>query len=158
MRLFPNRVSKESPRWCLWRWYDIVLNGDLYLTRLNIIQTPWFSVKLHWIHRPDPDRDLHDHPWPFMAFVLRGGYEELESYDPKQQFPHLRIVNWFNYKNTQTAHRIVSVKPKTMTLIISGPRSKSKKWGFYDVETRRYIDAEEYNEQKHKGSSSTVVG
>ena len=81
MRLFANRVGTPASKWAFWRWYDIVLEGEPYLTRLNLIKTPWFSVKLHWILRPDPDRDLHCHPWRFVSFVLRGGYEEYESKD-----------------------------------------------------------------------------
>ena len=144
MRIFGNRISQPSPRWTLWRWYDIVLDGDLYLTRLNIIQTPWFSVKLHWIHLPDPDRHLHNHPWPFVSFVLRGGYEELESKDPQCQPGIPRKINWFNYKNIITAHRITKVKPKTLTLIFSGPRHSNKEWGFYHDQTFEYANWRDY--------------
>ncbi len=146
MRLFGNRKSKPSPRWGFWQWYDIILDDELYLTRLNIFQTPWFSVKLHWIHRPDPDRDLHDHPWPFVSFVLRGRYEEYESKDPKNKPGKWRAINWFNYKNTKTAHRISYARDGTMTLIFAGPRSKS--WGFFNEETREYINWKDYEEQK----------
>jgi hypothetical protein len=31
---------------------------------------------VHWIYQPDDDRDPHDHPWPFVSFVIRGGYAE----------------------------------------------------------------------------------
>jgi len=47
---------KSGTRWCVWRWTDVVLGGELYLRRL---QTPWFSVMLHWILRPDPQPDMH---------------------------------------------------------------------------------------------------
>lgn len=150
MRLFGNRISKPSPKWGLWRWYDIILDGDLYLTRLNLVQTPWFSIKLHWIHRPDPDRDLHDHPWPFVSFVLRGGYEEYESKDPANEPGKPRMINWFNYKNTKTAHRISTAKPGTLTLIFAGRRSKE--WGFYDENTREFTHWREYEEEKAKQS------
>lgn len=148
MRLFGKRISKPSPHWGFWRWYDIVLDDVLYLTRLNIIQTPWFSVKLHWIHRPDPDRDLHDHPWPFAAFVLRGGYYEYESLNPTIHEGTLRNIRWFNYKDTKTAHRISYVKPKTLTLVVTGPRSTIKEWGFFDKDTFDYTPWQEYEEAK----------
>lgn len=132
MRLFRNRISGPSPRWAFWRWFDITLDGRLYLTRLNVIQTPWFSVKLHWIHRPDPDRHLHDHPWPFYAFVLKGGYREYVSHRPWEDATGVeREVKWFNTKDTITGHRISSVKPGTVTLIFAGPRRKGSSWGFY---------------------------
>jgi hypothetical protein len=148
MRLFPNRISKPSSRWAFWRWYDIVLDDELYLSRLNIIKTPWFSIKLHWIHRPDPDRDLHDHPWWFVSLVLSGGYEEYESKDPTSQPGKLKNINWFNYKNKTTAHRISKIKPNTITLILAGRKDREKDWGFYDETTLEFTHWRTYEEQK----------
>ena len=48
------RRYKSGTRWCAWRWTDVVLRGELYLRRLHLVQTPWFSLMLHWIPRPDP--------------------------------------------------------------------------------------------------------
>lgn len=36
--------------------------------------TPGF--RLHHILRSDADRELHDHPFGFISFILRGGYYE----------------------------------------------------------------------------------
>jgi len=142
MRIFGNRVERNRGKWALWRWHDIELDGEKYLTRLQIFKTPFLSAKLHWIHRPDPDRDLHDHPWPFMSFVINGGYTELESKRPATgEVRELEIRN-FNYKNTTTAHRIAYVLPRTLTFILTGPRSKS--WGFYDTKTNEFTDWKEY--------------
>lgn len=148
MRIFSNRIGKPSNKWAFFRWYDIVLDGELYLSRLNLIKTPWFSVKLHWIHRPDPDRDLHDHPWTFIAFVLRGSYEEWESKKPASQSGKLRKINWFNYKNSVTAHRISKVAPNVLTLVISGPKNYKKSWGFFDAETLEYTNWRIYEGNK----------
>lgn len=148
MRLFPNRTCPETRKWKLWRWHDIILDDELYLTRLNLIATPWFSVKLHWIHRPDPDRDLHDHPWPFVAFVLRGSYFEFESKDPRNKPGEVRWIKWFNYKNTKTGHRIAHTVGKVLTLVITGPKNRKKEWGFYDAETMEYKHWKEYEEAK----------
>ena len=148
MRLFPKRVGIPSNKWAFWRWFDIVLDGDLYLSRLNLIKTPLFSIKLHWIHRPDPDRDLHDHPWWFFAVVLWGGYLEYESKNPTSQKGEPRRIRWWNFKNKKTAHRIAEVLPNTMTLIVSGPKDQEKEWGFYDAETLKYTDWRTYEEVK----------
>ena len=176
MRLFKNRVETEKGldkgNWSLWRWYDIIINGDLYLTRLTLFKTPWFSVKVHWIHKPDPDRDLHDHPWPFASFILRGWYKELECRRPDmrgiwmrfaqgpackevtevadRRYPVVeRLVRWFNTKDTRAAHRITSASPKLVTLVFTGP--KTKEWGFYDEETFKYTDWEPYIAANQKG-------
>jgi len=34
-----------------------------------------FNVFLHKFLKSDPD-DVHDHPWPFLTIILRGGYYE----------------------------------------------------------------------------------
>lgn len=148
MRILGNRKGEPSAKWAFWRWYDIVLDDELYLSRLNLIKTPWFSVKLHWIHRPDPDRDLHDHPWPFVSFVLRGWYWEYESKDPLHKEGKLRWIQWFNYKNTRTAHRIAITSSDVLTLIITGPKNRKKEWGFFDVDTLEYTHWREYEEAK----------
>lgn len=160
MRLLKNRIEKELDKgnWSLWRWYDIVINGEQYLTRLTLVKTPWFSVKLHWIHKADPDRDLHDHPWNFTSFVLRGQYKELVCDKPDTRALWLRaeavrtansrtpikerLIRWFNHKNTRSAHRITEVSPKLLTLVVTGPKTKS--WGFYDEGTFKYTDWETY--------------
>lgn len=144
MRLFPNRKGDPSKRWAFWRWYDIVLDDELYLSRLNLIKTPLFSVKLHWIHRPDPDRDLHCHPWWFISFVINGGYVEYLSETPRCVRGRPRYVNFFNFKNKTTAHRIAEVEPDTITLVISGPKDYKKEWGFYHAETLQFTHWRDY--------------
>lgn len=170
MRLFKNRIETtkglDKGKWTLWRWYDIVINGKLYLSRLTLFGCPWFSVKLHWIHLPDPDRDLHDHPWPFVSFILRGWYKELECLEPdlrrrlvEDGFPanstmlprvRERLVRWFNSKDTCGAHRITEVSPNVLTLVITGPRTKS--WGFYNEETFKFTDWEIYTATEQQGT------
>lgn len=144
MRLFPHRTGDPGKKWALWRWYDIVLDGELYLRRLNLLKTPWFSIKLHWILRPDPDRDLHDHPWVFLAFVLSGGYTEYVSKEPRRFRGKARRVDFWNFKNKKTAHRIASVEPNTVTLVISGPKDRKKEWGFYDAENLKFTHWRDY--------------
>lgn len=144
MRILPKRLEQSGERWSTWRWCDIVMHGVLYLSRLGLLKTPFGTIKLHWIHRPDPDRDLHDHPWWFMSFVLCGGYTEIVSDQPSKGWlrQHTRKIRWFNYKDTETAHRIDTVKPNTLTLVITGP-NKHKSWGFYNDEGK-FTDWKDY--------------
>jgi hypothetical protein len=123
------------------RWQSIHgPDGSLYLKRLWLIKTPWFAVMLHWILRPDYARDLHDHPWWFIAFVLRGGYRELLPGNHKG-----RLVRFFNFKpyGPRGAHCISYVSPNTLTLVIRG--RKQGIWGFYTADG--FIDSETYEEQ-----------
>lgn len=41
-----------------------------------LLQALGVSIRLHVIHTPDLDRAMHDHPWTFASWVLRGWYEE----------------------------------------------------------------------------------
>lgn len=57
-------------------------DGEPYLIRLTIFSL-WklFSIKYHKILLSD-DVCSHDHPWPFLTFILKGGYNE---WTPKNQ-------------------------------------------------------------------------
>lgn len=52
------------------RWYVRKLRGE----------QRGLQVYVHKIMRPDHDRALHDHPWWFWSFIVKGGYtEELDN-------------------------------------------------------------------------------
>ena len=63
------------------------LGGALYLQRFRIVgdmmgRHAWFpfTVYLHRFERPDNDRHLHNHPWPWaVSLVLTGGYDEVRT-------------------------------------------------------------------------------
>lgn len=42
---------------------------------------PWIGDRIHHILSSDDDRAMHDHPWPFVTIILRGGYEEIRPFD-----------------------------------------------------------------------------
>lgn len=50
------------------------------MIRYVLIRIPAFGIYIHNMRRSDYDRALHDHPWPFVSVVLKGGYNEY--YDP----------------------------------------------------------------------------
>lgn len=109
-----------------------------YLTRWRIIQTPWFALYLHHIHRPDHERDLHDHPWNFISIILWGGYaEEIAKYNDSaydiRGDPKTKIRTWkrgsVHYMRTEDAHRISSLLSPVWTLLLCGRRRRE--WGFW---------------------------
>ena len=72
-------VGAKGRRWAVLRRYDIpdlVDRSATYLTRWRLVETPWFGVYLHAIRLPDRDPHPHDHPWPFVVVMLKGGYTE----------------------------------------------------------------------------------
>jgi len=113
-------------------WRRKVVSQNTYIERLDLIRTPWFEVKLHFMQGPDPERDPHDHPWPFLSLVLRGSYTEHRhlgfghNTHASLEYTH----RWYNWMPQPTqAHRIVAVEPGTVTLVLTGGRSRE--WGFH---------------------------
>lgn len=133
----PEPVSKN---WAFFEWADIPskTNPDqVYLRRLRVVQTPWFSTLIHWIYEPDPDRDPHDHPWPFWSLIVRGGYVErvYGRYAPNSRTPLLSVAKRLENYNTRVwrrrswhkmsiedAHHITEVIPGTITCVFTGRR------------------------------------
>lgn len=136
------------------------LSGALYLTRWNLLTTPWFRVYVHRIDGPDPDRAPHNHPTEWCCFVLHGGYTHVRvrvptfSNMPSRTYTgHLwgyplptERIRWWNHMTRDVYHRITDVKPHTWTLCFSGPR-KDTAWGFLvreGVAGFRHIDHKPY--------------
>lgn len=134
-------------RWGLLTGLDVGADGDPYLDRLRLIQTPWFGVYLHHIHRPDRDPAPHDHPWWFASLVLAGGY--VEAVVPDKQAPgggyFMRDRKRWSLRRLtrRNAHIIVSITGPLWTLILVGP--DRDQWGFWPgghyVPWRQYISA-----------------
>lgn len=140
--------GKRSPNWAIWKRMTIpCLDGTDYLVRLRIIQTPWFAVYLHDIHKDDGDRAPHNHPWPFLSLVVRGYYVERVYPDPIGRPEHYILkthtAHFVHRMGTGAAHRIVDASPGLRTLIVTGPRRAS--WGFF--EHGEYTDWADYERQ-----------
>lgn len=118
------REYVSGTRWCAWRWTHVHWAGALYLVRLHLVRIPWASVMLHWILKPDPHADPHDHPVSFLSITLRGGYTEWTPTGLRRQ--RVRLIR------ATDVHRIVLVDPGTLTLAITGPNLRV--WGFHTPE------------------------
>lgn len=106
-------------------------DDDDYLTRLRIVQTPWFGVYLHRFDGPDPRPTLHDHPWRFLSIVLRGGYVErrLDPLDMTVDEDHrVRFVNRMRLCDAHSIMRLTRVP--TWTLMLVGRRVRT--WGYLE--------------------------
>lgn len=132
-----NPKDYASPRWAFMRRRLIGLGDDIYIDRWYVIQTPWFGIMFHRIFRPDNQRDLHDHPWSFLSFIVRGSYIEDTPDGPK-----FRCL--FNYKRAEDAHSIRQVSRSPIwTLVFTGP--KRRKWGFWVDGGTRWVHWKEYD-------------
>lgn len=155
MKATPFKTAKEyaSPRWAFMKRRLIGSGTDVYLDRTYIVQTPWFGIMFHRIFRPDKQRDLHDHPWNFLSFVLRGSYEEAVpcdgcAYHFERDHFAMRVVRWLNFKPAEGRHSIISVsRSPVWTLVFTG--RKRRTWGFWvDCGTRwvRWTDYEKVDQ------------
>lgn len=134
----PGKPSRRY-RWAVNSRFLIGKPGNPMMERWRLIQTPLFGIYVHFIYREDLDPVPHDHPWRFWSFILRGGYtEELHRRTGDCGSCEDRVCSRWSLHSfpLHHAHRIVSVRPKTVTLVLVG--RKVRTWGFYDG--ARWID------------------
>lgn len=102
-------------------------DGTLYLRRRNLLRIPFLRWKLmlHHIIRPDYARELHDHPWWFLTFILWGGYSEITG-----DGEHRCRVWRFYFRRARFSHAITKLHRKSAwTLVLRGRRVRD--WGFH---------------------------
>lgn len=138
-------MSREGRvRWGVLQTFLIGRHDNPMMKRLRLVQTPWFGVYVHLIYREDMDPVPHDHPWTFWRCVLRGGYLEHYLTDPGRGRVALRAQRRWRIGRfpTSHAHRIVLVKPGTVSLVVVG--RKRRAWGFWgpseDASPRTWTD------------------
>ena len=119
-------------------------SNEPYLTRyyLFLKDRKWFpfNIFLHNFHKGDLD-DLHDHPWPFITIILKGGYWE---HTPAGRF--WRGAGRIRMARCHSLHR-VELEPgvDVWTLFIPGP--KLRDWGF--LRKGEWIQHEQYLQEKY---------
>ncbi len=126
-------ANQRSARWAVMERFEIPNLDDpseLYLIRWRLIQTPWFAFYLHRMDGPDSRATLHDHPWPFVSFVLRGGYWE-DRLNPATMDTRKHRVRWVNRMPIYGAHSIRTLlRQPTWTFLVVGRRVKT--WGYWE--------------------------
>lgn len=103
-----------------WRRLTLLDRADRPFLVRRGIDVRLFGIYLHEIAGPDPGLDMHDHPWPFATWVIRGGYSEMHA----------------------------EARTGTLTLVIRG--RKTRPWGFYQVTEGLWVDYREYDYQTRR--------
>lgn len=120
-------------------------NKEPYMVRYSLISTRWvpnclgqwahflsFRLCLHHILKGDDDKHLHDHPWPWAAFILKGWYwEELIDYQFHNNYSYLNIIRGlfsFRIGRSTTWHKLTLNDGPVWSLFWMGPRVQE--WGF----------------------------
>ena len=129
--ILPRRRMIRRSRFQLWCWEPIHRrHGALYLDRLRVVSCPWFGLYVHWFQTSDDDC-LHDHPWPFLTVILRGGYWEDT---PGPSLDRATVSRWHGpgsvrVRPARWLHRIaIDPAHKPVTLVLRGPVGRA--WGF----------------------------
>lgn len=144
-QIIPNvkYLYRAGTGWGFMRFMDIpdaAAPHLVYLRRFIIFKTPWCALYLHQIFLPDKDRDPHNHPFPFISLILRGGYVEERTYGtPNGNGKVLRHSVWRTRKRWSIAkttladfHQIKRLSKNTVSLVLCGPRSQD--WGYLTVD------------------------
>lgn len=129
------------PRWMLREESgDPDARGQTYLKPKSWVK---IKLRLHRICSRDHDRDMHDHPFMFISWVLRDWYiearPEWEIGKVFREDIHGQMTEPANYgvrgtgsialRRAKDRHRIDAVGPEVWTLIVQFP--KSNDWGFF---------------------------
>ena len=148
---------------------DITIAGQLYMRRWRLVHTRWFGIRVHQIVRSD-NRDVHDHPFAFVSFILRGGYYENRPVHTRA-FLEWRIAyrkelepgdldttaRWCGpgtlvFRRARDLHRLDlkceqggGDERPCWTLVFRGPTEHD--WGF--MPPTGWIGADEYKAQRH---------
>ena len=144
MRILDRLVDRIIARAKRTPYFD--LNG--YMERYWLRQPVGFAendrsrtgigARVHRILRSDSERHLHDHPWPSISIILRGGYWEILP-AMQAQHPSLDQYCWRRvwrgpgsivFRRAHHRHRIeIPDDTDSWSLFVMG--RYTKQWGFY---------------------------
>lgn len=105
---------------------------------------PFGRIVMHRVLKSDVD-GLHDHPWGFQNYIIRGGYWEVNEegrFWREPGFSAIRDANYFHRLEVD----LEKAGDETWTLFMMGPREKE--WGFKHTETGEWIPWYEYLENR----------
>lgn len=143
-------AGRRSPNWAFMEKFVVPHyddpTGPPYLIRWRILQTPLFGIFLHKLGTPDPRDTLHNHPFPFISFILLGGYTEFVQSEIPEMYAESRWVKWVNIKRMKDWHWISELdRTPTWTLMFVGRRRKV--WQYLDRDgTKTDYDKHPFND------------
>ena len=104
-----------------------------------------FNVFVHKFLKSDTE-DVHDHPWPFLTVILKGGYWEWRPQFDAQGQKVGEIAKWcgpgsFRWARARQYHR-VELDPEVTCWTLFCPGPKQRDWGF--LVRNKWIQWEQY--------------
>ena len=109
-------VTEKLMAWCERKGRVLKITGaqgpeDVYLIRYYLLRSRWCNVFIHQFLRSDKD-DLHDHPWDFATYLVRGQYTE-QKYNQERNV--IQVTKRANYTYDDFMHK-VRLKANTLVL------------------------------------------
>lgn len=145
--------SARSPRWGLMARHWVRVGGEPFISRRQVVQTPWFSLLVSRIHGHDEGRDPHDHSRWFVSFKARGGYDEIVFLDPAD-LSRIRVRRhrrWsVHVMRPEYAHLITAVRQPLWTVVIAGRHRGT--WSFWTPDGK--VDWREYGADGTEGEAA----
>lgn len=100
-----------------------------------------FSIRIHKWLRSDDKRFFHDHPWPFITFVLKGGYIDVSPTGKDT------LNRWsIRYRSSKHKHYVKIKHGGALTLLITGPQVRN--WGFW-VKNKLWYPSQYFKQYSH---------
>lgn len=100
-------------------WTDI---GEEF-TRYALWRTPWFNIYLHQLYAPMWHMECHDHPWGFIAVLIKNGYVERVG-----KRDYRRRVGSVLFRPATFTHNVITPYGTSWSVIFT--TRKSRDWGF----------------------------
>lgn len=112
----------------------------------------FLAIRIHHILRSDDDRAFHDHPWPYLTIVLRGGYHEVKPAYDKSGLYIGDTRKWYGpgsilFRRSNSFHRLEVPEGQTAWTLFTTGRYM-RKWGFmpnpaYKIPHNEYLNEPE---------------
>jgi hypothetical protein len=99
-------------------------------TRFVLWKTPLFNIYLHKLNAPNWHPECHDHPWGFVALLLKGGY--CEQVGEKR---YRRRAGSILFRRATFTHNVTTPYGTSWSLIFA--TRKSRDWGFLPCNRNR---------------------
>ena len=115
--------------------------GIVHFRRWELLKTPWFSVWIHGIYSADKDQYLHNHPWDYCSWVLKGSFIEKTDAGENKMTPG-SFVN----RDGSLFHKIQSVIESPVYTLFIATQPK-RDWGY--MVNGKFMQHEIYRKRKN---------
>lgn len=146
-------LKKLFERWGRYRIIMDRVDNQPYLERYYVFlkDREWFpfNIFVHKFLKSDTE-DVHDHPWPFLTIILRGGYYEWTPQFDAHGRKTAEVARWHGPGSVRWAsahqyHR-VELDPDVTCWTLFMPGIKQRDWGF--LVKNKWVQWEQYLAQR----------